>query len=243
MAVCWYAVNLDRCEAVDPQRMGEPATWAGWVNDGPEGTDPSETFSYGLVSLTRRWVHKLIAFGHWKYEDEIRLVSTEPEEGPASSVAWLGRKTDRVADYIGPEYEDDEGGHGVLWNDAPHPSTLKAPAPTLVPADEEPLVMPADEPEDERGMLGVPMVGEHSPPQRLRSQYDDEPPASVEELLASHPGPWRIESADAHWLRVVDPLGQVVAVMLGRYLPAAQLLVDVRASGSAVDLLTSGGGR
>lgn len=266
MALHWYAVNLDRCEAVDPKRMGEPATWAGWVNDGPEGTEPSETFADGRVSLTRRWVHSLIAFGHWKYEDEIRLVSTEPEEGPARSVAWLGLTTERAADYLGPEWAHALAADGgltpppLLWSDAPHPSTLKAPAPTLVPADEEPLMMPADAPAVERGMLGVPMVGEHSPPQRLHTEYlvsedmlkdirkpspriDDEPPASVEELLASHPGPWQVR-VTPEGLLVVDPLGQIVAEMPGRrYLAAAQLLVDVRASGSAVDLLTSGGGR
>ena len=267
MALHWYAVNLDRCEAVDPKRMGEPATWAGWVNDGPEGTEPSETYADGRVSLTRRWVHSLIAFGHWKYEDEIRLVSTAMDGGPAGSVAWLGRNTARAADYLGPEWASSP----AVWSDAPHPSTLKAPAPTLVPADEEPLVMPADasaeyvvpgdieninaraayyqpkpEPIPTRGMLGVPMVGDHSPPQRLHTEYlvsedmlkdirkpspriDDEPPASVEELLASHPGPWRIEPGNDGALVVLDPLGQTVAAFVsGADMAAAQLLVRAR---------------
>lgn len=284
MALHWYAVNLDKCEKVSARRMGEAPTWAGWVNNQPEGENPTDY--QGQASLTRRWVYALIDFGHWSYTDEVRLVSDEPEEGPARSVPWLGPITDRAADYIGPEFPGVADG---LWKDAPHPSTLtvKAPAPTLVPQDEEPLVMPADAPTPERmgwwsdqamragvpthiysrpdgsevevisvgtelawtdkvcvgpvvkwlravpataerGMLGVPMVGEHSPPQRLRSSYDDEPPASVEELLASHPGPWVVKVHDGVLVSVVDPLGQVVAVLEGRYLAAAQLLVIAR---------------
>lgn len=264
MGTYWYAVNLDKCEAVDPKRMGETPTWAGWVNDGPEGTEPSETYADGRVSLTRRWVHSLIAFGHWKYEDEIRLVSTEPEEGPALSVAWLGRRTDRAADYIGPEFPDADGRIDV-WRDAPHPNKLKAPAPTLVPQDEEPLVMPADGPiricnctdrtprpddQHEKGCAYNPRtvdpVRAVEELRRRRSvDADDEPPASVEELLASHPGPWRIESVTpgAETIRVVDPLGQVVAVLPGPYYAAAQLLVIARETPFYTPTSGLGGGR
>lgn len=99
MGEYWKPVNLDKKQQVHPHHVGDGLKFGEWVI-------PSH-------SNTRRRVEQLVATGVWDEDDEVRIVSDY-----GGSEHWLGRETDRPADY-----HDD-------WEDAPDPpSTLRRGAP------------------------------------------------------------------------------------------------------------------